>query len=47
MPNHDRFRCHFALWIPSAHSPVENMGWLKCSGIRSSYLGNPSPYILY
>ncbi len=24
--------------IPSAHSPEENMGWLKCSGIRISYL---------
>ncbi|UWS46735.1 SMR family transporter [Klebsiella variicola] len=25
--------------MPSAHSPVENTGWLKCSGIRISYLG--------
>ncbi len=24
------------LWIPSVHSPVENIDWLKCSGIRIS-----------
>ncbi|WP_227640835.1 hypothetical protein, partial [Klebsiella pneumoniae] len=35
------------LWIPSAHSPVENTGWLKCSGIRISYLDSPRGIALF
>ncbi|HEB1414447.1 hypothetical protein OM329_21300 [Escherichia albertii] len=35
------------LWIPSVHSPVENIDWLKCSGIRISYLVIVIVYALY